>query len=269
MNQADAVYLNILADILQNGEVRSDRTGTGTRSIFGAQLRLNLLAGFPLLTTKHVHFPSVRGELLWMLSGSTNVRDLQRYGVTIWDEWADEDGDLGPIYGSQWRRWQNDVFTETDQIAEAIRLIKESPDSRRILVSSWNVGDVPNMRLPPCHVLFQFSVREELYLSTHVFMRSCDAFLGLPFNMAQHALLTSMVAQVCDLKPSELVISFGDLHLYENHLEQAKLQLTREPRALPKLVMVSSVKEIDDFRVEDIAIEGYDPHPKIPAKVAV
>lgn len=265
---SETAYLNLLRDILENGTPTEDRTGTGTLSVFGRQLRFNLVDGFPLLTTKRVHFRSVAGELLWMLSGSTNVKDLQALGVSIWDEWAQEDGELGPVYGRQWRRWDGQWPVYTDQIAALIEGIKEDPQSRRHLVSAWNVADLPDMALPPCHYAFQFYVRGGR-LSCMFQMRGADTFIGLPFNIASYALLTLMIAQVCDLAPGELVVSIGDAHLYRNHIEQARLQLTREPRPLPTVRLTPGIRDIDAFTLADIVLEGYDPHPTIKAPVSV
>jgi len=265
-------YLDLQRAILENGTPKGDRTGTGTVSLFGAQLRFDLAAGFPLLTTKRVHLKSIIHELLWFVSGDTNVRYLQENGVTIWDEWADENGELGPVYGSQWRSWPAaGAAGETrhiDQLANLIEQIRENPDSRRLLVNAWNVGEVERMKLPPCHLLFQFGVAERK-LSCSMYMRSCDVFLGLPFNIASYALLTMMIAQTTDLALGDLVISLGDAHIYTNHIEQTKLQLSREPRPLPKLSLDPSIKSVFDFRYEHFHLEGYDPHPGIKAPIAV
>ena len=261
-------YLDLLKDVLAHGTHKSDRTGTGTRSVFGRQLRFDLAAGFPLVTTKKVHFKSVLVELLWFLRGDTNVRFLHEHGVTIWDEWARPDGDLGPIYGAQWRSWRGADGRTIDQIADVVERIKREPDSRRLVVSAWNVGDLDKMALPPCHALFQFWVGEGK-LSCQLYQRSADLFLGVPFNIASYAALTLMIAQVCDLRPGEFVHTFGDAHLYESHLEQARLQLSRTPRPLPRLVLDPSVRSLFDFRYEHFRLEGYDPHPAIKARVAV
>lgn len=262
-------YLELMRDVLENGAQKGDRTGTGTLSRFGAQLRFDLAAGFPLLTTKRIHLKSVIHELLWFVSGSTNVRPLQEAGVTIWNEWADEDGELGPVYGQQWRSWPTaDGRGHIDQLAEVVRLVQEEPDSRRMVVSAWNVADVPEMKLPPCHMFFQFGVHGDK-LSCSMYMRSCDIFLGLPFNIACYALLTQMIAQVAQRELGDLVISLGDAHLYTNHLEQARKQLSREPRALPQMRLDPGVKSVFDYRPEHFRIEGYEPHPGIVAPVAV
>jgi len=299
-------YLDLLRHVLDHGKFKADRTGTGTYSVFGAQIRCPLRDSFPLLTTKKVHTKSIIYELLWFLRGETNVRWLQHHGVTIWNEWADkETGDLGPVYGKQWRQWVkkskprkspddenmptlfdlSEFVSEPvaavstgarirhgewgiDQIAEVIKQIKNNPDSRRLIVSAWNVADVDSMALPPCHCLFQFYVSEG-ELSCQLYQRSADIFLGVPFNIASYALLTLMVAQVCDLKPGDFVHTFGDLHLYSNHVEQAKLQLSRNPRPLPKMKLNPVIKNIDDFKFEDFELIGYDPHPAIKAQVAV
>lgn len=261
-------YHDLLRYILENGLKKSDRTGTGTLSIFGYQMRFNLQEGFPLVTTKKIHIKSVIYELLWFLKGDTNIRYLNEHGVTIWDEWADKNGDLGPIYGKQWRSWQTRDGKSIDQIAEAIRLIKNDPDSRRIVVSAWNVEDLHKMKLMPCHVLFQFYVADGK-LSCQLYQRSADVFLGLPFNIASYALLTMMIAQVCDLKPHEFIWTGGDTHLYLNHIEQAKLQLTRTPKPLPTMRLNPAVKDIFAFRYEDFTLENYDPYPAIKADVSV
>ncbi|HEX2642547.1 MAG TPA: thymidylate synthase, partial [Thermoanaerobaculia bacterium] len=253
-------YLDLLRHILDHGTDKGDRTGTGTRSVFGYQMRFDLAAGFPLVTTKRLHLRSIIHELLWFLSGSTNVRYLQENGVTIWDEWADEEGELGPVYGRQWRSWPTPEGETIDQISLVIERIRRDPDSRRLIVSAWNVGEIERMNLPPCHALFQFYVANGR-LSCQLYQRSADVFLGVPFNIASYALLTAMVAQVTDLAPGEFIHTLGDAHLSSNHLEQARLQLTREPRPLPRLVLNPAVQSIFDFRYEDIAIEGYDPHP--------
>ncbi len=298
-------YLDLLRHVLEHGKFKADRTGTGTYSVFGAQARFDLRKGFPALTTKKLHLRSIIFELLWFLRGERNVRYLQENKVTIWDEWADENGDLGPIYGKHWRNWvktrsrprksnstthQPSLFDlgesgaraivtpagprvrrsthGIDQIARVIHEIKTNPDSRRLIVSAWNVADIDSMALPPCHCLFQFYVSEG-ELSCQLYQRSADIFLGVPFNIASYALLTMMVAQVCSLKPGEFIHTFGDLHLYSNHVEQAKLQLTREPRPLPRMKLNPTVKDIDDFKFEDFELVGYDPHPAIKAPIAV
>ena len=254
--------------ILRQGVRKDDRTGTGTLSTFGAQLRFNLAAGFPLVTTKKLHLKSIVHELLWFLAGDTNVRYLQEQGVRIWDEWADERGDLGPVYGQQWRSWPTADGAAVDQIAEVIAEIRKNPSSRRLIVSAWNPAAVKQMALPPCHCLFQFYVAEG-QLSCQLYQRSADMFLGVPFNIASYALLTHMVAQVTDLVPGEFIHTFGDAHLYLNHLEQAELQLARAPRPLPRLKLNPAIKDILNFRYEDVVFEGYEPHPAIKAKVAV
>ena len=261
-------YLDLLRDILDNGVVKGDRTGTGTRSVFGRQLRFDLADGFPLLTTKKLHLKSIIYELLWFLRGDTNARWLQERGVRIWNEWADADGSLGHIYGYQWRSWPDYQGGFIDQIAEAVDQIKHNPDSRRIIVSAWNVGDLPNMNLPPCHAFFQFYVADGR-LSLQLYQRSADTFLGVPFNITSYALLLMMMAQVTGLKPGDFVHTLGDTHLYLNHLDQARLQLTREPRPLPRMVINPEVKSIFDFKYEDFTLEGYDPHPHIKAEVSV
>jgi thymidylate synthase len=263
------VYLDLLKDALEHGEKRTDRTGTGTLSVFGRQLRFDLSAGFPLLTTKKLHLRSIIHELLWFLNGDTNVGYLRQREVTIWDEWADAGGDLGPIYGFQWRSWGKNQGRAVDQISRAVEQIRSRPDSRRILVCSWNVSDLDRMALPPCHVLFQFYVHGDGRLSCQLYQRSADLFLGVPFNIASYALLTMMMAQVCGLKPGDFVHTFGDVHLYSNHVEQAMLQLEREPRALPAMKLNPSVRSILDFRFEDFTLENYDPHPGIKAPIAV
>ena len=262
------VYLDLLERILEEGVDRGDRTGTGTRSVFGAQLRFDLARGFPLVTTKRVHVKSLVHELLWFLRGDTNVRTLQDAGVTIWDEWADDDGHLGPVYGAQWRSWRGADGTTVDQLGEVVEAIRTSPESRRLLVSAWNVAELPRMALPPCHVVFQFYVARGR-LSCQLYQRSADVFLGVPFNIASYALLTCLIAQATDLEPGEFIHTFGDVHLYSNHFEQATLQLSRAPRALPHLVLDESVRDLFEFRFEHIEIRDYDPHPRIRATVAV
>ena len=261
-------YLDLVKEILDNGVVKSDRTGTGTKSIFGHQMRFNLEEGFPLLTTKKLHLKSIIHELLWFLKGDTNVHYLQENGVRIWNEWADENGDLGHVYGYQWRSWPTYNGGHIDQIKEVIRQIKETPDSRRMIVSAWNVADLDKMNLPPRHLLFQFYVADGR-LSLQLYQRSADTFLGVPFNIASYALLLQMMAQVTGLKAGDFVHTTGDTHLYLNHLEQAQLQLTRTPRPLPRMVINPDVKDLFDFRYEDFQLEGYDPWPHISAKVSV
>jgi len=261
-------YLELLQDILDNGTLKTDRTGTGTLSVFGRQMRYNLADGFPLITTKKLHLKSIIHELLWFLKGDTNVRYLQENGVRIWNEWADSNGDLGPIYGRQWRAWPDGRGGVIDQIAEAERQIKGNPDSRRIIVSAWNVADLPDMALPPCHAFFQFYVANGR-LSLQLYQRSADCFLGVPFNIASYALLLLMMAQVTGLEPGEFIHTTGDTHLYTNHLDQARLQLTRAPRPLPRMLLNPDVKSIFDFTFSDFRLEGYDPHPHIAAQVAV
>lgn len=261
-------YLDLLSHILENGNEKTDRTGTGTRSVFGYQMRFDLQKGFPLLTTKKLHTRSIFYELLWFLKGDTNIKYLHDNKVTIWDEWADENGDLGPVYGKQWRAWQGADGKITDQISQLIHQIKNTPDSRRMLVSAWNVGEVEQMALPPCHIVFQFYVANNK-LSCQLYQRSADVFLGVPFNIASYALLTQMIAQVCGLEPGEFIHTLGDAHLYSNHLDQARLQLSRTPYELPKLVLNPEIKDIFDFTYEDIKIENYVSHPHIKAEVAV
>lgn len=261
-------YHDLLKHVMSTGVDKSDRTGTGTRSVFGYQMRFDLEEGFPLLTTKKLHTRSIFHELLWFLKGETNIAYLKENGVTIWDDWADENGDLGPVYGSQWRKWESAAGKKIDQIAEVIEQIRKNPDSRRLIVSAWNVGEISNMKLPPCHAFFQFYVSEGK-LSCQLYQRSADIFLGVPFNIASYAALTMMVAQVCDLKPGDFVHSFGDAHIYSNHFEQVNLQLSRTPRALPVLKLNPTVKNIFEFKFEDLVIENYDPHPHIKGAVAV
>jgi len=261
-------YLTLLDHILENGADKSDRTGTGTKSVFGYQMRFDLSAGFPMLTTKKLHLKSIIYELLWFLNGDTNVKYLQENGVRIWNEWADEDGELGPVYGKQWRSWEGADGNTVDQISQCIDLIKNNPSSRRIIVNAWNVAELPKMALSPCHCMFQFYVADGK-LSCQLYQRSADTFLGVPFNIASYALLTMMMAQVCDLKYGDFVHTFGDTHLYNNHLAQAQLQLTREPRSLPKMKINPKVKSIFDFQFEDFELLDYDPHPHIKAKVSI
>lgn len=261
-------YLDLMQRVLTEGVPKEDRTGTGTLSLFGAQLRFNLSEGFPLVTTKKLHLKSIIHELIWFLAGDTNIKYLKDNGVSIWDEWADENGDLGPVYGRQWRSWARPDGGVVDQIAELLVEIRRNPDSRRLIVSAWNPADIPEMALAPCHCLFQFHVAGGR-LSCQLYQRSADLFLGVPFNIASYALLTHMIAQVTGLKPGDFVHSFGDVHLYSNHLEQARLQLTREPRPLPVLKLNPAVTDLFAFRFEDVAIEGYNPHPAIKAPVAV
>ncbi len=261
-------YQDLMKKILEEGALKADRTGTGTRSLFGAQLRFDLNEGFPLVTTKKVHLKSIVHELLWFLKGDTNIQYLKDHSVSIWDEWADENGNLGPVYGAQWRSWKNADGKTIDQISSVIEQIKKNPDSRRLIVSAWNVGELEKMALAPCHAFFQFYVADGK-LSCQLYQRSADFFLGVPFNIASYALLTMMVAQVCGLKNGDFVHTFGDLHLYSNHIEQAMLQLSREPKALPQMKINPDVKSIFDFKFEDFTLEGYEPHPAIRAPVAV
>lgn len=265
---SSSAYEELLRDVRTSGRPKGDRTGTGTLSVFGRQLRFDLREGFPLVTTKKLHLRSIVHELLWFLRGDSNVRYLREHGVTIWDEWARPDGELGPVYGVQWRSWPLPSGGHVDQLAAVIDEIRQNPDSRRLLVSAWNVAALPEMALQPCHVLFQFYV-EGGRLSCQLYQRSADVFLGVPFNIASYALLTHMVAQVCGLAVGEFVHTFGDVHLYQNHVAQADLQLAREPRALPRLRLDPSVTSIDAFRYEHVVVEGYDPHPAIKAPVAV
>lgn len=258
----------MMRHVLDHGHNKSDRTGTGTKSIFGHQMRFTLSDGFPLLTTKKLHLRSIIHELLWFLTGNTNIKPLQKNGVSIWDDWADANGDLGPVYGHQWRHWPKPDGGEVDQITNLIEGIKTNPDGRRHIVSAWNPSDVPKMNLPPCHALFQFYVADKK-LSCQLYQRSCDTFLGVPFNIASYALLTMMVAQVCDLEVGDFVWTGGDVHLYSNHLEQAELQLTREPKPLPLMILNPAVKNIFGFKYEDFTLTGYDPHPHIKGDVAV
>ena len=267
-NRGEQQYLDLLAEVLESGARKTDRTGTGTLSVFGRQLRFGLADSFPLLTTKKLHTKSILYELLWFLRGDTNVKWLQERGVTIWDEWADENGNLGPVYGYQWRHWRTPDGREIDQIAQLISSLRKKPDSRRHIVSAWNPADVDKMALPPCHALFQFYVANGR-LSCQMYQRSADLFLGVPFNIASYAALTLMVAQVTDLKPGEFVLTLGDAHIYLNHLEQVREQLTRSPRAFPKLRLNPAVKDLLDFKYEDFSLEAYDPHPAIKAPIAV
>ena len=261
-------YLDLLKHIRANGVMKEDRTGTGTQSVFGYQMRFDLSAGFPLLTTKKVHLKSIIHELLWFIAGDTNIKYLKDNGVTIWDEWADENGDLGPVYGHQWRSWPAPDGRSIDQLSNVIDMIRNHPDSRRLLVTAWNPGEVDKMALPPCHCLFQFYVADGK-LSCQLYQRSADVFLGVPFNIASYALLTLMIAQTCGLRPGEFIHTTGDTHLYRNHFDQVALQLTREPRPLPRMVLNPDVKSVFDFRYEDFTLEGYDPWPAIKAPVAV
>ncbi|MFA8434010.1 MAG: thymidylate synthase [Marinifilaceae bacterium] len=261
-------YLHLLENVLEEGNLKGDRTGTGTISIFGHQMRFNLEEGFPLLTTKKLHLKSIIYELLWFLKGDTNVKYLQENGVRIWNEWADENGELGHVYGYQWRSWPKPDGSHLDQITQVVEDIKNNPNSRRLIVSAWNAGDIENMALPPCHALFQFYVANGK-LSCQLYQRSADIFLGVPFNIASYALLTMMMAQVCGLKPGEFVHTLGDAHIYTNHLEQVKLQLTREPKKLPTLRLNPEVKDIFEFQYEDFILENYESHPHIKGKISV
>lgn len=261
-------YLDLLKHVIDNGVEKSDRTGTGTISVFGHQSRYNLAEGFPALTTKKLHLKSIIHELLWFLTGDTNIKYLQENGVRIWNEWADENGNLGPVYGYQWRSWPTPDGKHVDQISQVVNSLKNNPDSRRHLVSAWNVGQIDQMNLPPCHILVQFYVADGK-LSCQLYQRSADIFLGVPFNIASYALLTLMMAQVCDLRPGEFIHALGDAHIYLNHMEQVKLQLTREPFPLPQMKINPAIKSIFDFRFEDFELEGYQAHPHIPGKVAV
>lgn len=261
-------YLDLMRHVLETGTLKEDRTGTGTRSIFGYQMRFDLSEGFPLVTTKKLHLRSIIHELLWFLKGETNIQYLKENNVSIWDEWADENGELGPVYGYQWRSWPARDGRNIDQIQNLINQIKTNPDSRRLIVSAWNVGEIDKMALPPCHVLFQFYVAEGK-LSCQLYQRSADIFLGVPFNIASYALLTLMVAQVCDLKPGDFIHTFGDAHLYNNHLDQANLQLSRDPRPLPVMEINPGIKDIFDFKFEDFTLNDYNPHPHIKAAVAI
>lgn len=261
-------YLDLLTHIRQNGTLKSDRTGTGTYSVFGYQMRYDLSEGFPLVTTKKIHLKSVIHELLWFIAGDTNIKYLKENGVSIWDEWADENGDLGPVYGKQWRSWVCPDGTTRDQLKDVVEQIKTNPDSRRLLVNAWNVSDIENMALPPCHCLFQFYVADGK-LSCQLYQRSADVFLGVPFNIASYALLTAMIAHACDLEPGEFVHTLGDAHLYTNHLEQADLQISRNPLPLPKLTLNPNQKDLFKMTAEDIIISDYEHHPHIKAPVAV
>ncbi|OSZ80277.1 thymidylate synthase [Chitinophagaceae bacterium IBVUCB2] len=261
-------YLDLLQHILENGTHKTDRTGTGTQSVFGYQMRFDLQKGFPLVTTKKVHLKSIIYELLWFLKGETNIAYLKEHGVKIWDEWADENGELGPVYGKQWRSWEGKDGKVIDQVTDLIAQIKKNPDSRRLIISAWNVADLPEMALMPCHNMFQFYVADGK-LSCQLYQRSADVFLGVPFNIASYALLTMMIAQVCDLEPGEFVHTFGDVHIYSNHIEQVNLQLSREPFPLPTMKLNPAVKNIFDFQFEDFTLENYQSHPGIKAPVAV
>lgn len=262
-------YLNLMRHVLEHGETRQDRTGVGTKSIFGHQMRFDLAKGFPLVTTKKVHLRSIIHELLWFLRGDTNIQALNDVGVSIWDEWADDKGELGPVYGKQWRSWAAPDGQSIDQISSVMQALKATPYSRRLIVSAWNPADVSEMALPPCHMMFQFYVSQDQRLSCQLYQRSGDIFLGVPFNIASYALLTMMMAKVCDLKPGDFVHSFGDAHLYLNHVEQAQLQLSREPRSLPIMHLARKPADIFSFAYEDFVLEGYEPYPAIKAPVAV
>ena len=261
-------YLDLMRRVIDHGAVKEDRTGTGTRSIFGHQMRFDLADGFPLVTTKKLHLKSIVHELLWFLKGDTNVRYLKENGVSIWNDWADENGELGPVYGAQWRSWPAADGRKIDQIARLVADLRANPASRRHIVSAWNVGEIDQMALPPCHALFQFFVQEG-ELSCQLYQRSADLFLGVPFNIASYALLTKMIAQVCDLNPGVFVHTFGDLHLYSNHLEQARLQLSRDPQPAPRMNLNPDIRNIHDFRFADFELTGYEPHPAIKAPIAV
>ena len=261
-------YIDLLKHVINTGVEKSDRTGTGTKSVFGYQMHFDLQKGFPLLTTKKLHTRSIFHELLWFIRGETNTKYLKENGVTIWDDWADENGELGPVYGSQWRAWKSPDGREIDQLTEVINQIKKNPDSRRLIVSAWNVGEIDKMKLPPCHAFFQFYVSDGK-LSCQLYQRSADIFLGVPFNIASYAALTMMVAQVCNLQPGTFVHTLGDAHIYSNHFEQVNLQLVRDPRPLPQLILNPTVKNIFDFTYEDMKIVNYDPHPHIKGAVAV
>ncbi len=261
-------YLDLMKHVLENGIEKQDRTGTGTKSVFGYQMRFDLSEGFPVVTTKKLHLRSIIHELLWFLKGDTNIRYLKENKVSIWDEWADENGELGPVYGHQWRSWPTGDGKVVDQISNVVNQIKSNPDSRRLIVSAWNVGELEKMALPPCHAFFQFYVADGK-LSCQLYQRSADIFLGVPFNIASYSLLTLMIAQVCELTPGEFIHTFGDAHLYSNHMDQARLQLSREPRALPTMKINPEVHNIFDFKYEDFELVGYNPHPHIKGKVAV
>ena len=267
-NSADHTYLALMRHVLEHGTDKADRTGTGTRSVFGHQMRFNLADGFPLLTTKKVHLRSIIHELLWFLQGDTNIRYLKENGVTIWDEWADQDGNLGPVYGYQWRSWPAPDGSHIDQISDVLKQIRTNPDSRRLIVSAWNVAEIPRMALAPCHAFFQFYVANGR-LSCQLYQRSADIFLGVPFNIASYALLTMMIAQACELEAGDFIHTLGDAHLYSNHLDQAREQLSRTPRPLPTMQLNPAVKDLFAFRFEDFTLQGYDPHPAIKAPIAV
>ena len=267
-NSADYTYLDLMRHVLEHGTDKADRTGTGTRSVFGHQMRFNLADGFPLLTTKKVHLRSIIHELLWFLQGDTNIRYLKENGVTIWDEWADQDGNLGPVYGYQWRSWPAPDGSHIDQISDVLKQIRTNPDSRRLIVSAWNVAEIPRMALAPCHAFFQFYVAKGR-LSCQLYQRSADIFLGVPFNIASYALLTMMIAQACELEAGDFIHTLGDAHLYSNHLDQAREQLSRAPRPLPTIQLNPAVKDLFAFRFEDFTLQGYDPHPAIKAPIAV